>query len=67
MGWCHSSMFQHDAKALRQSVIATSSPEAEYLGACAAVADGLYVQEILKFFGFPTTVRLGWMRPAQCQ
>eukprot|EP00971_Amphidinium_carterae_P083695 1656788-Amphidinium_carterae.1 len=41
-----------------QNVITISNTEAEYLGAGTAVAEGQYVQEILKFFGFPATVRL---------
>ena len=37
-----------------QSVIATSSPEIEYHGACAACAEALHVQSFIFFFGFTT-------------
>eukprot|EP00971_Amphidinium_carterae_P190516 3781062-Amphidinium_carterae.1 len=41
-----------------QNVVTTSSAESEYLGGCAAVADGLFIRELLKFAGFSTTVEL---------
>ena len=41
-----------------QSVIALSSPESEYYGACAVAAECLYVKAILLFWGYGTSIEI---------
>jgi hypothetical protein len=41
-----------------QSVIALSSPESEYYGACAVAAECLYVRTILEFWGYTPGIEL---------
>ena len=39
------------AQSRRQAAVATSSGEAEYYSAAAAVAEGMLIREVLLFFG----------------
>ena len=41
-----------------QSVVALSSPESEYYGACAVAAECLYVRSILQFWGYNPSIEL---------